>query len=662
MQELSLFENLRRRGVLETAIAYFVVGWLLIQIGDVVFDRLLLPWVGTFVTLLVIAGFPIAILLSWFLEFRHGRAVPHELTPKELLDRRFSRTYVSVISALAAAGVLVFIYDRTIGLPQAEDAAPQGILEQMTLPPIQQNSIAVLPFLNIDGSEQTEIFANGLADDLINSLARIPGMLVSARGDSFTLEPNSASERVRKRLRVALYLEGSVQIESTIMRVIVQLIDSKTGFHIYSRTFDRPLSGYFEMRDEIAELTVSNVRVALPHESQLLPSALNEVSDINAYVLFRRGKEIYEQPHTIESLSNVIDYYDEALAIDPEYAAAHAGKCAAFVELYNISKESLDIDHAEAACTAALTTSPRLGVVYTALGMLYRKTNRNSEAEKAFGDALALNGQDVQAMIGLSRVYQRSQRNDEAEALMKKAVSIQPGNWRAITGLGAYYFNIGRYLDAATAFRQVVLLAPENFHAYTNLGGALTMAGEFEAGRAVFQESLSIRETPTAYSNLGVAYYFLGDYENAVTSLSSAVDLSPADAVKWLNLADALNFVGRSEEARSAFERSKVLADSSLSVDPNDVGALYAFAWASQMLGDAEGASKALARSMEISPNDAYGYYYKALIDAESGRYDSALIAAGLAIEYGYSPKMLAAEPYLAVLKDDAAFRNLVVD
>jgi TolB-like protein/DNA-binding winged helix-turn-helix (wHTH) protein len=387
MQELSLFENLRRRGVLETAIAYFVVGWLLIQIGDVVFDRLLLPWVGTFVTLLVIAGFPIAILLSWFLEFRHGRAVPHELTPKELLDRRFSRTYVSVISALAAAGVLVFIYDRTIGLPQAEDAAPQGILEQMTLPPIQQNSIAVLPFLNIDGSEQTEIFANGLADDLINSLARIPGMLVSARGDSFTLEPNSASERVRKRLRVALYLEGSVQIESTIMRVIVQLIDSKTGFHIYSRTFDRPLSGYFEMRDEIAELTVSNVRVALPHESQLLPSALNEVSDINAYVLFRRGKEIYEQPHTIESLSNVIDYYDEALAIDPEYAAAHAGKCAAFVELYNISKESLDIDHAEAACTAALTTSPRLGVVYTALGMLYRKTNRNSEAEKAFGDA-----------------------------------------------------------------------------------------------------------------------------------------------------------------------------------------------------------------------------------------------------------------------------------
>ncbi len=117
--DIGLLEHLKQRGVLETALAYLVLGWLLIQIADIVFDQLHLPqWAGTFVTVLVLAGFPIAIVLSWFLEFRDGRAVLHTLSPRDSRRRQFSRTYISVIGALAIAAVFVFVYDRSIGLPR----------------------------------------------------------------------------------------------------------------------------------------------------------------------------------------------------------------------------------------------------------------------------------------------------------------------------------------------------------------------------------------------------------------------------------------------------------------------------------------------------------------------------------------------------------------
>jgi DNA-binding winged helix-turn-helix (wHTH) protein len=198
LKELGLLGNLRQRGVLETGIAYLVLGWLIIQVADILFGQLHLPaWAGTFVTVLVIAGFPIALLLSWFLEFRDGRAVVDHVSPRDARRRRFSRTYLSVIGALALAAVAVYVYDSNIGLPTAPPPPLPPSAVAVEPPPVQDNSIAVLPFMNLDGSEETGIFAQGLVDDVITRLSRVPGLLVSSRGDAFSLEPNTPSARVR---------------------------------------------------------------------------------------------------------------------------------------------------------------------------------------------------------------------------------------------------------------------------------------------------------------------------------------------------------------------------------------------------------------------------------------------------------------------------------
>jgi DNA-binding winged helix-turn-helix (wHTH) protein len=140
--DLGIFESLQRRGVIETGVAYLVFGWLLIQIADIVFAQLHLPtWAGTFVTALVIAGFPIAIVLSWFLEFRDGKAVFDAPSPDAIQRRRFGRTYLSVIGGLAAAGVLVFAYDQYIGLPEAKPTVATMATAEIT---VADNSIVAI--------------------------------------------------------------------------------------------------------------------------------------------------------------------------------------------------------------------------------------------------------------------------------------------------------------------------------------------------------------------------------------------------------------------------------------------------------------------------------------------------------------------------------------
>ncbi len=657
---IGLFENLKRRGVLETAVAYLILGWLLIQIADVVFSQLLLPaWAGTFVTALVIAGFPIAVILSWFLEFRHGRAVLHTLSPRDAVRRRFTRTYISVIGGLAIAAVFVLVYDRNVGLPEAQITATA---DDAFLLPIVDNSIAVLPFFNVDGSEDTKVFSNGLADDLITRLSRVPGLLVSSRGDAFTLASNSASQKIRERLRVAHYLEGSVQITDKQMRVTVQLIDSATGFHLMSRTFNRLLEDYFDTRDEIAELTIANVRVALPADTQMAPVADYMKSDLNAYILYRTGKEIYERPRTPDSVAQVIDYYEQALELDAQYAAAHAGLCDVYVGQYGFTNSAEDIELAGSACASALASNPRLHMVHTALGELYRQIGRTREAETAYHEALTINPTDAQAMIGLSRIYRGQQKFADAEEILHTAIGAQPGNWRTINSLGNFLFGEGRYVEAADAYRQVIFLDPGNFQARANLGSALTMAGDFEAGKLVYEESLDTQPNQHTYSNLGVIYYYLGEFDKSVATHRKAVELSPGQAVMWTNLGDALHFAGQAEESASAFRRAVDISEQRLETNPSDTESVFLLAWSQHMLGNSEDALASVAKVLPNAPNDPYGFYYDALIKNQSGDQTGALASLRTALNNGYPAKMLVAEPLLGELRANEQFQAMIAN
>ncbi len=652
------FEALNRRGVLETGVAYLVLGWLIIQIADIVFAQLLFPqWMGTFVTVLVIAGFPLALILSWFLEFRDGRAVIDTPAPQVAMRRRFGRTYLAIIGALAISGVLVLLYDRNLGLPKSQRPAAEA---RVLLPPITDNSFAVLPFMNVDGSDETDIFVKGLTDDLISRLSRVPGLLVSARGDSILLNPNTPSGRVRERLRVARYLEGSVQMTSEGLRIIVQLIDSRTGKHLQSRTFDRSRGDFFEVRDEITELMVANVRVALPPDTQAASQMAGKDPSIDAYILYRRGIDASRLPVTVENIETALGWFDRSLEIDPEFSAAHAGKCQVFVGAYAETNDATFIDRAQNACANALHLNPNLDIVHTALGDLHRATGLYQASERAYQAALEFNPQSAEALIGIGKTYRLQQKTEEAEASLRMAIGLHPGSWRAYNELGSFLYRSGRYEDAAREFERVTLIDPGNVRGMGNTGAARMLAGDFEAAAVALQSALDIEARSNTYSNLGLVYYYLGRMDESVSNHRHAVRLSPDDRLFWSNLGDALWHAGRIDEAREVFGTAAGLGRSALVVNPNDGAASMDLAWIMAMLNEADEARALIDRALMLVPDDPYVHYIDGLIRLRQDQTDLALAALEKALNMGYPVQIMAAEPHLRGLADNREFQRLV--
>lgn len=656
------WHRLLRHGVIQAAAAYLIVGWLLVQVADTTFAKIGLPaWSEKFVTFTVIGGFPLLLLLAWFLEFVEGRVKhDHGNQPGGIL-RGLERNYLAIFIAYGMSAVGAGVYQVTVGF---EDPVtpPEVTTTTSELLPIAENSIAVLPFFNNDGSDESQVFANGLFDDVITRLSRVPGLSVSARGDAATLEPNTASAQVRQRLRVAMYLEGSVETKNGLIRVIVQLIDSSNGFHILSRSFDRQRAEFFDIRDEITSLIVSSLRPALPDVTQAQTVTEGYTPDLDVYILFRRGMDDLHSPVSVNSIASALGWFDAALDVDPDYAAAHAGKCRALVNKYHELRDPESIIDAEVACARALELNPNLDVVHTALGNLRHYRGRYDDAESAYLEAIRINPLNIFAITRLADVYRLQQRPKQAEETLLDAVGIRPGDWYTYSALGYFYYRQGRYTEAARQFRAVIEIDPRNMLAYSNLGSAYMLAGDFAAAAPVYEKSIEIEPRANTFSNLALMYYYLGRYEEAVAAVGNAIELDEADYLMWMNLGDILTAAGKDREARDAFLQARELASRAALVAPNDPAMFMDRAWIQAMLGNRDEAFDLIGRSAAALPDDPYVDYVRALILHRFGQTGAALDALEIAAGKGYPTVILASEPHLLGLHDNKRFKSIISD
>lgn len=653
-------EAVKRSGVVETGLAYLITGWLVIQVADATFEQLgVPPRFGTLVTVLVIVGFPLAVLIAWLMDVLGRRSGERRRRPRPALNVA-GRTAMCIGAGMALAGGGVYVYGHSVGLPLIYAHLLEPAPELASLTPIEPNSIAVLRFLNIDGSDETEVFTNGLAEDVMSRLASVPSLRVSARGDAFSLPPNASSEAVRARLRVRFYLEGSVRLEHRALRVVIHLINSENGFRVLSRTFSRDRAEFFEVQDEITNLTVASLRVVLPPETQAGPGIYGERTDVDAYVLYRHGVDVLHRPMTAASVEEALGWFRRSLEIDPEFAAAHAGICTAHAEGFKVTSDPDYIAAAENACARAINDNPNLDIVHSALGRLYTSTGRDREAETAFRRALDVNVNSVEAMHGLAEIYYRAQRIENAEAMYRRALGLQPGNWENHNALGWFLYQNGRYEEAAEQFGNIVAIDPNNMQGYSNLGSALMLSGNFAEAAPAFARAIAIEPRHDAYSNLGVLYYYLGETHKAVDAHREAIELAPNDHLDWANLGDALSFTPDQAAARKAFRTAERLAEGKLAINPKDAGTLIDVAWIKSMLDEPEEAQRAIARARDLTPGDPYVHFVSALVAVRAGSTATVYDDLQAAVAMGYPPKLLAAEPHLRYLRDQPEFAALV--
>jgi tetratricopeptide (TPR) repeat protein len=385
-----------------------------------------------------------------------------------------------------------------------------------------------------------------------------------------------------------------------------------------------------------------------------------EDPSLNAYVLYRRGIDASRQPTSIDTIASALGWFDAALNVDPEYAAAHAGKCVVYVRGYTEADDASYIDQAESACGTALTLNPNLDIVHTALGELYRSTGQYKDAETEYQEALLIDPSSVASLAGLGTIYTRQKRFDEAEASLRKAIDVHPGDYRAYNRLGIFLYQTGRFPEAVEQYQYVVGLEPDDMNGHTNLGSAYMLIGDFAAGAAAYQKAINIEPTKTAYSNLGMVHYYSGDMSAAIESHTKAVELQPNDHLARSNLGDALWIAGREDEARREFNKAETMAESALRVNPNDPFSMMDLAWIRAMLDKPEEARSLMDKSRDLAPDDPYTHYYDALVFLRAGNQDAALTALEIAADKGYSRQILAAEPHLASLRNDPRFSAIV--
>ena len=460
-----LFTELKRRNVYKVAAAYAVVGWLLIQVATQVFPFLEIPnSMIRLVILLTALGFPIALIIAWAFEL-----TPEGIKRTEAADaaRQHSRggMWMAVIVVAATLSLGLFFLGRyTAGraTPRVNDSAAA---------PNTQKSIAVLPLVNTSGDPSNEYFSDGLSEELIAVLAKIPDLRVIGRSSSFFFKGKSAdSAAIGQKLGVANLIEGSVRKQGDRVRIVAELISAVDGRSLWSETYDRELKDVFAVQAEIAKSVAEQMKVKLLGEtvrsaavsSSANPAALNAVLQ----------SDFYFQQQTAESIRKAISFAQEAVRLDPKYALAYAKLSQAWRQYANsfaINDASNAYDEARRAADRAVSLAPDLVEVRMTVGLLAMTPGLDfAGGEKEFRRVLQLSSNNAAAKNALTLSLQAQGRLTEAEETCREALSLDPLLTTLWYNLGRIAVGTGNYKEAEEAFHKGLELQPgaSRFHMF----------------------------------------------------------------------------------------------------------------------------------------------------------------------------------------------------
>ena len=475
----SFFAELKRRNVYKVAVAYAVVGWLVMQIAATVVPALHLPDViVSAVVVLTLLGFPIALVIAWAFEMTpEGMKRTENVSPNDVIPQWSARKFAAMIVSIAllAAALLVFQMLRSKSISSAPSAAST----------VSEKSIAVLPFLNESGDPGDEYFSDGLSEELIAALAQIDDLKVIGRSSSFRFKgKNEESRTIGEKLGVATLLEGTVRKQGERVRIVAELINAANGIELWTRTFDRELKDIFAVQEEIATAVASSLKVTLlgADERSSTKPATNSTEAHNAYL---QG-HFYFVRRNLEDYRKAVGFFDEAIRLDPDYALAYAERSEAWSFIGDLSYEKKKDAWAAARSDAekAVAIGPRLSEAHAALGWV------RFFVEWKFGEGLAE---------------------------LRRAKQLSPGNPTVNDLLARVLVYLGHFQEAEELARQAIELDPLTFIARNNLARILYVEGKLDEAEASARKAAELQPTAASSHRWQVMIAILrGDGETAL--------------------------------------------------------------------------------------------------------------------------------------------------
>jgi TolB-like protein/predicted Zn-dependent protease len=469
---MTMLAELNRRNVFRVGAAYLVVAWLLIEVSDTIFPRLGLPeWTVTLVIALLLLGLPLALFLAWAFELTPdgmkrtedgARQAPAARTGWRRTDRLIVVALLAVIVLLV--GERFWSDDRTGSeshAPAEVAAAPQA--------GAPARSIAVLAFDDLSPQRDQAYFAEGISEELLNLLARIEGFKVAARTSSFKFRgANLDIGEIGRALNVETVLEGSVRKSGAQLRVTAQLINVADGFHLWSQSYDRELSNIFTVQDEIAIAIVDALKLKL----DIGAATAGRTQDTAAYDHYLRGRQLGRQPTRV-GLLRAVKEFEQAIAVDPSFAAAYAGLADAWVWLedYGGIRSAEAFPRAEQAARRALELDPQSAEAHAAMAFVLHRYHRDTTASRDYFErTLQLNPNHVNAYNLYGDTLRDLGDYPRMIEVHRKAVELDPLSYFMKTRLGSKLMSVGQLEEAETIITGVFEEFPDNDFAHEEMG------------------------------------------------------------------------------------------------------------------------------------------------------------------------------------------------
>ncbi len=529
------------------------------------------------------------------------------------------------------------------------------------IPSLKQGKyVAILPLKKVGDEKALGYVADGIEEALAAKLFQLKEVhLASSDEVDKVAAKDLPLSKLARELGVNLVLQGMVQGNSDKLRVTLSLDNAATGKRLWSQEFPGAPGDVLALEDQIYG-TVATALALKPTDEEQARVGAHPTENVKAYDLYLQGRNSLRNGHSQDTYHQAVGLFEQAIDKDPNFALAYAGLADSSIRMYGETKESVWAQKATLAAQHAEQLSNNLPEVHLSLGSVYATTGRNTEAVTELKRALELAPNSDEAYRNLGDAYNRSGQTDEAIAAFQKAVAANSYNWSNHISLGNAYFGLGDSAKALPEYQKVIEIASDSPLGYEGVGSVYLREGKWSEAIPEYQKALALAADSPTYSNLGTAYFFLKNYDQASKMYEKAVAMTPNNEELLGNLGDAYRWSGHSDQAGSAYSKAISLAFQELQVNPRsatimgDLGLLYA------KKGDATNALQYTNQARAISPDDVQLMYSEAQAKTIIGKTEEALKSLRLALEKGYSAQEAWNDPEFQKLQALPQFSQLV--
>ena len=671
MNERNFFAELKRRNVYKVAVAYVVAGWALAQgLAQVlpVFDA---PnWLIRLSVVLIIIGFPIALIFAWAFEITPEGVKRAEDVELGARPRAKSHTWIYVVIIGGLVSISLFFLGRY--------TAREGTL----LGRAPEKSIAVLPFENFSSDKENTFFADGVQDDILTALSKVADLKVISRTSvmSYSAGANRNLREIAQALGVSHVVEGSVRRSDGKVRVSAQLIDARNDAHVWADTYDRDVADVFAIQSDIAKAVVEQLRAKLsPSEKAAIEE--QPTKDITAHDLYVRAKLLNESSsfnaRRLEKLVEAAGLLDQALARDPDFLLAHCllANTHGFIYFYGLDHTPSRVALAEAAVNAASRLRPDAGETHLARADLFYRCYLDydrARPELALAQRALPNNAQVLALT--SFIDRRQSRWNEAVRGLERALELDPRNWYYLQQVSLSYHFLRRYEDEVAALDRVSAILPDDVISKV---ARAWVEMEWKADPRPLANTIEpiLKQNPATATTFTQYYIALGLYqrdpktaENAVAAMPAqglGLDQVPLPVSFWKGLVARMQ--GDSAAAQAAFLAARAEMERIVREQPNYASAVCTLALIDAGLGRKQEAIDEARRSCELLPitkdsiNGVHMMEFLAVVYAWTGEKDKAIEQLRTTLHYPtvISYGQLKLHPNWDPLRGDPRFEQL---